>query len=59
MIASYALGGRLPEAQKAMAQMLEIDPSPRISNLKDVTGPARSEDLAKVEEGLRNAGLPD
>jgi TolB-like protein/ribosomal protein S28E/S33 len=59
MAASYALGGRVAEAQKAMTQMLEIDPSRRISNLRDVSGPVRSEDLAKIEEGLRKAGLPD
>ena len=59
MAASYALGGRLAEAQKAMTQMLEIDPSRRICNLRDIAGPYRSEDLARVEEGLRKAGLPD
>ena len=42
-----------------MTQMLEIDPSRRISNLRDVSGPVRSEDLAKIEEGLRKTGLPD
>ena len=59
MAASYALGGRVAEAQKAMTQMLEIDPLRRISNLRDVAGPLRSEDFARYEEALRKAGLPD
>ena len=59
MAASYALGGRVAEAQKTMTRVLEIDPLRRISNLKDISGPFRSEEFAKVEEGLRKAGLPD
>jgi adenylate cyclase len=59
MAASYALGGRVAEAQKAMTHMLEIDPLRRISNLKDISGPFRSEDLSRYEEALRRAGLPD
>ena len=59
MAASYALGGRVAEAQKAMTQMLEIDPLRRIFNLRDVAGPLRSEDFARYEEALRKAGLPD
>jgi TolB-like protein len=59
MVASYALGGRLAEAQKAMTQMLEVDPSRCTSNLRDITGPYRSEDFSRLQEGLRKAGLPD
>jgi tetratricopeptide (TPR) repeat protein len=59
LAASYALAGRIAEAQKTIARLLEIDPSRRVSNLKDVSGPFRSEDFAKYEEALRKAGLPD
>jgi hypothetical protein len=46
-------------AQKAMVRLREIDPSLRISNLREVISYLRSEDLAKWEEGLRKAGLPE
>ncbi len=57
--ASYALCGQVAEAQKAITKMLEIDPSRRISNLKDLIGQHRSEGVSRLEEGLRKAGLPD
>jgi hypothetical protein len=42
-----------------MARLRQLDPTLRISNLKDVLGPYRPEDLAKLAEGLRLAGLPE
>jgi adenylate cyclase len=57
--ASNALAGHLESAQHAMARMLDIDPARRIHNLKDVLGPYRQEDLARLAEGLRKAGLPE
>jgi TolB-like protein/class 3 adenylate cyclase/tetratricopeptide (TPR) repeat protein len=57
--ASNALAGRLEDAQKAMARMRRIDPTRRISNLREVLGPYRPDALAKYEEGLRKAGLPE
>jgi Flp pilus assembly protein TadD len=56
---SYALAGRLEQARKAMAQLRQIDPSLRVSNLKDQTPLQRAEDLAKYAEGMRLAGLPE
>jgi TolB-like protein/Tfp pilus assembly protein PilF len=56
---SNALAGRLEQARKAMARLHEIDPELRVSNLKDLTPLRRSEDIAKYEEGLRKAGLPE
>jgi TolB-like protein len=57
--ASHALAGRLGPAQKAMARLRELDPALRISNNKNVARFARPEDLARFEEGLRQAGLPE
>jgi TolB-like protein len=57
--ASYALGGRLVEAQKAMAQLRHFDPELRISNLTDWLPLRRPQDIARYEEGLRKAGLPE
>src|SRR5262249_36767094 len=57
--ASHALAGRMEEAKKASSRLRQLDPTLRVSNLKDVLGPFRSEDLARYEEGLRKAGLPE
>jgi TolB-like protein len=60
LAASNALAGQFKRAQDAVARLLQIDPTRRISNLKDVLGPyRRPEDLAKYAEGLRKAGLPE
>jgi TolB-like protein/class 3 adenylate cyclase/tetratricopeptide (TPR) repeat protein len=58
--ASNAMTGRPARAQKAVARLRQLNPALRISNLKDVLGPyRRAEDLARYEEGLRQAGLPE
>ena len=58
--ASHALAGRPEKAQKLMGRLRKLDPALRISNLADVAPPVRHpEDLAKWEEGLRKAGLPE
>ena len=58
--ASSAFAGRLMEAQQSVARLRELNPALRVSNLKNVLGPyRRPEDLAKYEEGLRLAGLPE
>jgi adenylate cyclase len=58
--ASNALAGRLEQAQKALARLRRLDPALRVSNLTDRMGPyRRPEDVARYEEGLRRAGLPE
>jgi tetratricopeptide (TPR) repeat protein len=57
--AANALAGRLAEAQKAMAELRMLYPSLRVSTVKDWVPFRRAEDLARLEEGLRLAGLPD
>jgi len=57
--ASDASAGRLEQAHQCLARMREIDPTRRVSNLKEVLGPHRPENLARYEEGLRKAGLPE
>jgi TolB-like protein len=57
--ASNALAGRLAEAQNAMACVRQIDPRLRVSNLKDWFAFRRPEDLARIQGGLRKAGLPE
>jgi tetratricopeptide (TPR) repeat protein len=56
---SHALAGRLDQAHKAMARLREIDPTLRVSDLRHLVPFRRPEDLARYEEGLRKAGLPE
>jgi adenylate cyclase len=57
--ASYALAGQLDQARKAIARLREIDPTLRVSDLRHMFPYRRPEDLARYEEGLRKAGLPE
>jgi hypothetical protein len=57
--ASNAMAGRLEQAHKSVARLRRLNPSLRVSTLKAVLGPWRADDLARYEEGLRRAGLPE
>ena len=57
--ASNALAGRLDQAQKAAARLCQIDPTFRVSDFSRMHPFRRPEDLARYEEGLRKAGLPE
>ena len=59
LAAASALVGRLPEARKAMAHLREIDPAMRVSNVKDWVPFRRPDDLKRLQDGLRTAGLPE
>jgi hypothetical protein len=49
----------MTEAQRAVARILEIDPTMRLSNLQDFVPLRRPQDLERFAEGLRKAGLPE
>ena len=53
------MAGRPEQAQKAMARMRELYPAFRIADIKDMFPVRRAEDLARWEEALRRAGLPE
>jgi len=57
--ASNALAGRLEEARKAIEHLRDLNPTLRISNLADLTPFRKPEDLTRLQEGLRKAGLPE
>jgi adenylate cyclase len=58
--ASNAIAGWPEQAHDAVVRLQRLNPTLRVSNLKDVLGTyRRAEDLARYEEGLRKAGLPD
>ena len=57
--ASNAMAGRSEQAHKAVARLRQLNPTLRVSTLKDALGPWHAEDLSRYEEGLRLAGLPE
>jgi hypothetical protein len=57
--ASGALAGKLPQAEKAMAQVRRLNPALRVSNLRDFISFARQKDFDSWVDGLRRAGLPE
>jgi len=57
--ASAALAGRADEAKALMVRLLQLYPGRRVSNLQDVLGPYRPEDLEHFKVDLRKAGLPE
>jgi TolB-like protein/class 3 adenylate cyclase/Tfp pilus assembly protein PilF len=58
--ASNAMAGRPEQAHRAVARLRQLNPSLRVSTLKNVLGPYRhTEDLSRYQEGLRQAGLPE
>jgi TolB-like protein/Tfp pilus assembly protein PilF len=57
--ASNALTGHVPEAQHAVARLLQLDPDLRVSNLKDLFPVRKGEDFARWADGMRRAGLPE
>jgi hypothetical protein len=54
----HALSGRLDKARETMGLLREVDPELRLSQLKEVLPFRRPEDIARIVEGLRLAGLP-
>jgi hypothetical protein len=59
LVAANALAGRLFEAQKTMGHLRQLAPTLRVTNVKDWIPLRRPEDLARLEDGLRKAGLPE
>jgi TolB-like protein/Tfp pilus assembly protein PilF len=55
--AVHAFAGRREQAQAAVARLLEVAPGARVSSI-DVPY-RRPEDRARLQEGLRKAGLPE
>jgi TolB-like protein/Tfp pilus assembly protein PilF len=57
--ASNATAGRPEQAHQAVARLRQLNPALRVSNIKDLVGPWRADDLSRLEEALRQAGLPE
>ena len=59
LAAASALAGRLVEAGQAMGELRRLYPSLRVNTVKEWQPFRRGDDLARLEEGLRKAGLPE
>lgn len=59
LAAIYARWGRIPEARKAMDEVLRVAPHLRVSRMGDWIGPHRPAALARVAEAYRLAGMPE
>jgi TolB-like protein len=58
--ACCAFAGRSEEARLLVARLLAVDPTRRVSNLRETLGAYRhAEHVARYEDALRRAGLPD
>ena len=57
--ASAALAGKQDVARQAIERLREINPAFRVSNFRAILPLRRPQDLARFEEGLRKAGLPE
>jgi len=59
MAASYAITGSMAKAHKALARLRELNPTLRLSGVKHWVRFCRPQDLARLEDGMRRAGLPE
>jgi TolB-like protein/class 3 adenylate cyclase len=59
LAASMALAGNLEEARDAAVRLMQLVPALRVSHVKELIPIRRPDDLARLEEGLRLAGLPE
>ena len=57
--ATKALAGRTAEAHQALTRLRDLNPTLRVSSVKDWVRFCRPGDLARLEDGLRKAGLPE
>jgi TolB-like protein len=56
---SAALEGRMSDARRMVARILQTNPAVRISDIRENTPMRRPEDAALWVDGLRKAGLPE
>ena len=59
MMACHAMSGRVEEARKACMLALQLDPTQRISGIKDVAPFRRAEDIERLAQAYRIAGMPE
>ena len=59
MMACHATSGRVKEARQACVLALQLDPTHRISGIKDKAPFRRAEDIERLAQAYRIAGMPE
>jgi TolB-like protein/class 3 adenylate cyclase len=59
MMACHAMSGRIEEARELCARLMQPDPAPRISRIRDRTPFRRAEDIGRLAQACRIAGMPE
>jgi hypothetical protein len=59
MMACHATSGRVKEARQACVLALQLDPTQRISEIKDNAPFRRAEDIERLAQAYRIAGMPE
>jgi tetratricopeptide (TPR) repeat protein len=59
MMACHAMSGRVEEARQARMLALQLDPTQRISRIKDFAPFRRAEDIERLAQAYRIAGMPE
>jgi TolB-like protein len=59
MMACHAMSGRVEEARQACALAMQLDPTQRISGTKDRAPFRRAEDIERLAQAFRIAGMPE
>jgi adenylate cyclase len=59
MMACHAMSGRIEEAREICARSMQRNPAPRISRMKDRTPFRRAEDIERLAQAYRIAGMPE
>jgi len=59
MMACHAVAGRIEDARQACAAVLRIDPTQRISGSNARAPFRRPQDIDRLEQAFRIAGMPE
>ena len=59
MMACQVMSGRVEEARKACVLALQLNPTLRISEIKQIAPFRKAEDIERLEQAFRIAGMPE
>jgi tetratricopeptide (TPR) repeat protein len=59
MMACHAMSGRIEEAREICARLVQLNPAQRISRIKDRTPFRRAQDIERLAQAFRIAGMPE
>ena len=59
MMACHAMSGRLEEAREVCARAMQLNPAQRISGIKNLGPYRRPEEIERLAQAFRIAGMPE